>query len=140
MKTKKRFARTDAGAVNGAILGDTFIRDVRREKHFVWKYQGYGLCASEAESLPAAGVQWMTFDEKDTGVSYTVRIEDFLANGIRDRLGGFELQIFMPVSSMTATKPMNIQSSTPTGATYKATGKKVPRQLSLFGGYTHADR
>ena len=136
-KSSTKFIRHSGGKVNGAIEGNIFYRDVLPDK-FVWKYKGYGLDASEAEALPAFGVDLMIFREKDkenhyTGVEYSIPIEDFLSNGIRDRLGGCELQIFYPVSKMAMTSPLNIKShALPPGGVKFKKGVQTAKQLSLY--------
>ncbi len=131
----KKFFRTSSGVTNGVIIGDAFRRDVIRSKHYVWKYAGYGLDAREAERLHAAGISWVVFIEKPDGVEYSISMSDFLANGIRDRLGGCELQIFIPLSMMSKTSPVNIKSrALPPGGVRFRKGKKTLKQLSMFGG------
>jgi len=132
--SRKHFFKTSDGVTNGVIVGDEFRRDVIREKHYVWKYRGYGLDACEAERLHASGIQWIVFIEKPDSVEYTVSMDVFLTNGIRDRLGGFELQIFMPLGAMSQTSPVNIQSkASSAGEVRFKKGTKTAKQLYLFG-------
>ncbi len=131
--SNKKFFKTSDGVTNGVIIGNSFRRDVIPSKHFVWRHHAYALDACEAERLNAVGVRWIVFIEKPAGIEYSVSMDDFLSNGIRDQLGKCELQIFMPVSQMSVTKPMHIQSKAlKAGEVKYKRGKKTMKQLSLF--------
>jgi hypothetical protein len=130
-------ARRSNGAVNGTIDGDTFTRKVTREKHYVWKYKGYGLDALEVERLHNAGVVHIRIVERITHTEYITTVSEWLENGTRDQLGKFEPQIFFPCSSMSKVEPLEYKSHAITGIRYESKGETftyVPdyKQVSLF--------
>ncbi len=132
-----KLARRSSGEVNGKIEGDTFTRKVTRKTHFVWKYKGYGLDALEVERLHEAGICHMRFVERDTQTEYITTVSEFLEHGVRDQLGKFEPQIFLPCSSMSEVKPLVYESHAVTGVKYCTGGETftyVPdyKQDTLF--------
>ena len=132
-----KLARRSNGEVNGKIDGDTFTRKVTRSAHYVWKHKGYGLDALEVERLHSAGIVHMRFVERDTGNEYITTVTEFLEHGVRDQLGKFEPQIFLPCSSMSEVKPLEYHSHAITGVKYCTGGETftyVPdyKQEALF--------
>ncbi len=118
----RKLARRSTGAVNGTISGDTFTRKVKYGKHFVWKHKGYGIDALQLEALRSAGIIHMRFIE-DTGREYVTTVSEFWEQGVRDQLGGFEPQIFFPVSAMSEIKPLEYLSKAVTGVKYEHNGE-----------------
>jgi hypothetical protein len=123
-KTRKN-ARRENGAAVSRMDGETLIREVTRKKHFVRKYEGYGLYASDIETLQSAGVKTLRFIERDTQAEYTITLAEFLANAITDNLGGYGLQYFIPVSKMSGVFPLEYVSHATVGAVYSKGGETV---------------
>ena len=119
----KKLARRSNGAVNGTIDGDTFTRKVIREKHFVWKHKGYGMDEIQLEALRSGGISHIRIIEKDTGSEYITTVSEFLENGVRDQLGKFPPQVFMPCSAMSEILPLIYQSHAITGTRYESKGQ-----------------
>lgn len=119
----KKLARRSNGAVNGTIDGDTFTRKVTRGNHFVWKHRGYGIDALQLERLRSAGIVYIRFIERDTKSEYITTVSEVLEQGVRDTLGGYEEQIFMPCAAMSEVLPLIYQSHAITGTRYESKGQ-----------------
>lgn len=135
-RTRKNARRKNSAAVS-KIDGGTFIREVTKEKHFVWKHKGYGIFASVVEEMRSAGVETLRFIERDTHAEYIITLSEFLENAVTDNLGGYGLQYFIPVSKMSGVFPLDYVSHATVGAVYNKDGETVTaeqfyRQGSLF--------
>lgn len=133
----RKTARRKNGAAVSRIDGGTLIREVTKEKHFVWKHKGYGLFAHEVDAARSAGVETLRFIERDTHAEYVITLSDFLENAVPDNLGGYGLQYFIPVSKMSGVFPLEYVSHATVGAVYGKGGETVTaeqfyRQGSLF--------
>lgn len=69
---------------------------VRRDLHYCVKHGGYGVELAALRQAQQLGVQAvrLVFDD---GAILQADLSDFAANGIRDQLGGFGVQVFLPL-------------------------------------------
>lgn len=131
-----------SGRYVGSVRENTFYKTVTRENHFVWKYKGYGINALKVETLHADGIVNISIKERDTGNEYLTTVKEYIENGIRDQLGKCEPQIFLPCSSMSEIKPIDIKSKALKASEVRyepaikpriRNERRIPAQLSFLG-------
>ncbi len=126
--------------VNGRIVAVKrgSILDVRRTTGgLLHTPPAIALACDLLNEAKAHGCDEIIVTVTDTKVKYTIPIETFQEKSFPIQRGGYESQRACPLSEFVSM--MNIQSKAAVGVTYKATGKKTPKQLSLWGGRNDDD-
>lgn len=83
-----------------------YITFRRSDRHFVRKYQGYGISkAIFDEVVDRLGADLIVVNETDTGRQLTVPASLWDKEGIVDELGGHEAQKFLNIHRFEETEP-----------------------------------
>lgn len=73
----------------------TFIKRVKKSKHFCYKYKAWGIDATALIQLAHRGCLTVRIIDEETGDEYVTDIEHYLRRGTNDDLG-HGLQTFLP--------------------------------------------
>lgn len=82
-----------------------YVRIVQGSKHYVRKYGGWGIGEDVLEELKDLGVANIKFIDKENNEVFRTTLETFLQKGIRDSLGGRNIQYFLKVNPMNYKFP-----------------------------------
>lgn len=91
--------------INGKVVGEydtdkhLFTKNVKRNKHRMWKYNAYGIQMNIYEGLLKRDCKSIVIKEKDTGDMYYSTIDQWGKQGVVED-NGYGTQVFLPVTDM----------------------------------------
>lgn len=85
--------RNYKGQIVGELKGDYYYKDVDSRKHFMYKFNGYGIDKHIIKQLSEAECKGIYIREKDTGDIYFVDMATFVANAVEQSYQTIQLFI-----------------------------------------------